>query len=134
MGFDISTLSATETFDVEIMHPGTGEPLIGDNGKPVSVTVYGPGTKPFGTAKAAASTKSVERLRKRGKVSITAEEELASTASFLGACTVSFNNFDYKGMEGADGFRACYADPGMGWLTEQVNREMGDWANFTKGA
>lgn len=149
LSFDVSSLSAADQATIEINHPVSGEPIIvggqkqidpttGEEkivgGVPMSVTVYGPGSKPFAAAKAANSTKSVERIRRKGKVTITADEEAASTATFLTACTVSFNGFNYRGLEGSEQFRACYADPTMGWLTEQVNREMGEWANFTKPA
>lgn len=132
--FDISTLSAEETFDIEILDPRTGEPMT-DEGKIVSVTVYGPGSKPFAAAKSKASNRAIERFKRKGKTATTPEEDAAATASFLAACTKAFNNFNYKGMDaGPDMFRACYEDIAMGWITEQVNREMGDWGNFTKAA
>jgi hypothetical protein len=133
--FDISSLAADETFDVEILNPKTGEALIGDGGKPCSVTVYGPGTKPFAAARSRASNRAVKRLRSKGsKSDTTPEEELAATASFLTDITKSFNNFGYKGMPaGAEAHRALYLDPHMGFITEQVNVGAGDWGNFTKG-
>lgn len=132
---DISTRATVDTFDVPILDPSTGEPLIGDGGEPCSVTVFGPGSKPFATAKSAASNRNMKRIRARGKADTTPEEDIASTASFLTAITKSFNAFDYKGGEqGPDMFRACYSDTTMGWLTDQVNTGAGDWGNFTKAA
>lgn len=132
---DITTIAAGETFDVEIMDPRTGEPLLGEDNKPCSVTVYGPGSKPFAAARSRASNRTMKRMRQRGKIETTPEEDLAATASFLTEITKSFNNFDYKAMEnGPDAFRALYSDTTLGWLTEQVNAGAGDWANFTKAA
>jgi hypothetical protein len=132
---DISTRAVADTFDVEINDPKTGEPLLADDGKLCTVTVYGPGSKPFAAARSAASNRSMKRLRAKGKIDTTAEEDAASTATFLTAITQSFNGFDYKGMEnGPEAFRALYLDPGLGWLTEQVNLAAGDWANFSQAA
>lgn len=138
MGLDISKFTAAETIDVEILDPGTGEPLIGDDSKPCTVTVFSPGSKPFAAAKSAAGNKALKRLRRRGGADTTAEEDIASTASFLTAITKSFNNFAYKPDQFAEGgaemFRACYLDLGMGWLTGQVNSGAGDWGNATKSS
>jgi len=130
--FDVSTLAAEECFQIILNHPATGEPLDGEGGKPCAVTVYGPGSKPFAAAKAAASNRAVKRLRAKGSVESSAEEDAAATASFLAAVTKSLDNFTYKdGEPGPAMFKALYLDPGMGWLAEQVNNGAGDWANFT---
>jgi 3-hydroxy-3-methylglutaryl CoA synthase len=135
MTFDISSLAAGDTFEIEINDPRTGEPLLGEGGKACSVTVFGPGSKPFAAAQSAASNRAMKRLRSKGKIETTAEEDAASKATFLTAITQAFNNFSYKdGEQGPDMFRACYLDGAMGWLTDQVNTGAGDWANFTKAA
>jgi len=135
MSFDITSIEVADTFDVEIKNPTTDEPIVVD-GKPLTVTVCGPGSKQFKAAQSVQSNRNMKRLRTKGKIETTPEEDAAATASFLSACTVSFNGFDYKGMAANDRetFRACYLDPKMGWLTEQVNKEMGDWSNFTRAA
>lgn len=133
MSFDISTIQVADTFDVVIISPATGEPLLNDEKKPVSITVHSPASKPFKAAQAASNAKMVKRIKSKGKVDETPEEMAATTASFLAAITVSLNGFSYKGdAAGVETFRELYADPKMGWLTEQVNREAGDWANFTQ--
>jgi hypothetical protein len=155
--FDLSSIKVSDTFDVEITHPRTGSPLLAPGdvvtdeatgqpaidpatnepkrgpGKPVTVTVYGPGTAVFAKAKAAERARSLAKLRRKGtSKDDTPEEEAEATAAFLSSCTKSFNNFNYHGLPNDEqGFRACYADPKMGWFTQQVNAEMGDWANFT---
>lgn len=132
MSYDISSIQVADTFDVELVHPKTSAPMLGDEGKPCTVTVYGPGSKAYAAAKAKNNLRFVERLKRKGKQEADPEEDAANTAAFLAACTVSFNNFGYKGMpSGPDAFRALYLDPKMGFITEQVNGEMGDWANFT---
>lgn len=150
--FDVADIEVTDTFDVTINDPKTGEPiLVGGNeivdpetgetikvgGEPLTVTVYGPGSKPFKAAQAAQSNRNMKRLRARGgNAETTADEDAADKAAFLTACTVSLNNFTYRALPPGEKstFNALYSDPKRGWLTDQVNRAMGDWANFTKAA
>lgn len=135
MSFDISSMAAVDTIDVEIMDPRTGEPLIGEGGKPVTVTTNSPGSKAFASAQSKASNRALKRLRSKGKLETSPEEDAATKASFLTEITVSFNNFTYKGgAQGPDMFRACYLDGGMGWLTDQVNSGAGDWGNALPGS
>lgn len=131
--FDISTIEVTDTFEVEIKHPKTDEPIIVE-GQPMTVTVYGPASAQYKAAQAVQNTKLTKRLRS-GKTEEDADALAADKAAFLSMCTVSLNGFNYKGQtEGREAFRALYLDPKMGWLTDQVNRQMGDWSNFTQAA
>lgn len=133
MSFDISSIKVADTFDVVITSPSTGEPIVNDEKQTLSITVHSPASKPFKAAQAAQSAKMVKRIKAKGKIDETPEEMAATTASFLAAITVSLNGFQYQGeSEGVETFKALYSDPKMGWLTEQVNREAGDWANFTQ--
>lgn len=133
--FDIAKLAAQDTFDIPVLNPATGEPLLGEGGVACSVTAYGPGTKPFAAARSRASNRAMKRLRARGKTDTTPEEDIAATAEFLKDITVSFNAFTYgEGEQGPDMFRACYMNTAMGWLTDQVNSGAGDWSNFTQAA
>lgn len=143
MTFDVATFDISDTTEITINHPKTGEPFLvdveeddGQGGsktvkKPMSVSVYGPGSKPFKAAQMV-SQKAYQATFHRGKSRETPEQNEARTATFLSACTISFNGFTYNGGDPKDRetFRACYRDPKRGWLTEQVNAEMGDWANF----
>lgn len=136
MTFDISSLASDgDTFEIQIINPKTELPLLGDGGRPVSVTVYNPGTRAFQQAKAKQENRLLNRIKRKGKMEETAEEKAEGLADFLTTVTVSFNNFVYGGMEpGPAMFRACYLDPRIGWLPQQVNNDLGDWANFTKSA
>lgn len=130
MTFNIQSLSAANTIDIEIIDPRTGEPLIGEGGKPCSVTTYSPGSKEYAAEQSRASNRAVKRLRQKGRADTTPEEDIAAKATFLTGITRSFNNFVYgEGLEGADMFRAAYSDVAMGWLTDQVNAGAGDWGN-----
>ncbi len=145
--YDISSIQVSDTYDIEVINPGSGEPMTtpmetvtdpasGETrkvpGKPLTITVYGPGSKTFKAAQAVSQRAHVDTF-KRGKSKETPDQTAARQSRFLASCTVSFNNFGYQGMEpGFEMFRQCYLDPKMGWLFEQVNQELGDWGNFTK--
>jgi len=127
---DISTKSVKETTIVYLDGPD-GEPMLGDDGKKLSITVYGPGSKPFQKAQAAKNRAILEQVRKRNKkVSDSLQRDI--DAEFLATCTESFNGFTYKDLTGSEMFKACYADYSIGYVADQVNKAVGDWANFTK--
>lgn len=143
MTYDIASFDVSDTTEIAIIHPKTSEPFLvdveEDDGlggkktvkKPMTVTVHGPGSKAFKAAQAV-SQKSFQATFHRGKSRETSDQKDAREAAFLSACTIAFNNFTYNGGDPKDRetFRACYLDPKRGWLKEQVNDEMGDWANF----
>lgn len=110
-------------------------PLLGDDGKPQTVTVYGPGSKPYAKAQAAQSNRMVDRLRKKGKTDQSAEDKAREQAEFLAGCTKEMSpNIEYDGLTGEALFKAVYSDVSIGFIAEQVAKHLGDWANFTKGS
>ena len=132
MSFDISTLAASETTEVPLCNPNTGEPLLNEEKKAVTITVYGPGSKAYAKAITSVENRTMDKFKRRGKSSVTPDEKLLNTAEFLSSCTVSLNNFDYKGGTDAKAIKDMYSDRTMGWLSEQVDKTMGDWSNFMK--
>lgn len=130
---DISTLAAKESADLQLR--GTDDELLFDaDGKPLTVTCFGPGSKAYQKAQSNSQNKLMDRLKRKGSVDQTPEEKAVQQAEFLTACTVSFNGFDYKGLTGADQFRAAYSDPEIGFIAEQVAKFIADWSNFTKAS
>jgi hypothetical protein len=128
--FDISKLAVNETTIIELETPD-GEPLANDTGDPLSITVYGPGSRPFQRAQGVRNRAVLEFVKKGGK-KMKDGEQRELDAEFLAACTVSFNNFVYKDFTGTEMFKQAYMDAGIGFITEQVNKAIGDWANFTQ--
>lgn len=127
--FDISKLAAKETALIELDGPD-GEPLENENGERLSITVFGPGSKQFQKAQGIRNRAILEYVRKGGK-KMKDDEQRELDSEFLASCTASFNNFSYKEMVGHDQFKAAYGDPSIGFISEQVNKAIGDWANFT---
>ena len=133
MSYDISKKKAVETATMPLLD-GANEPMVDDKGVALSITFYGPGSKEYQRAQSRRQNKMIERVRRKGKVEIGADESNAETADFLAACTVSFNGFGYEKLEGAEMFKACYADPGLGYIRDQAAEFIGEWANFTPGS
>jgi len=128
--FDISNLAVNSTATVDLESP-TGDPLVNQDGEALTVTVYGPGSKQFQKASGTRNRAILEYVRKGGK-KMKEDEQRELDADFLAACTVSFNGFGYKDLTGVEMFKAAYLDPAIGFISEQVNKAIGDWANFTK--
>ncbi len=133
MPFEMTSLAANDTFSLELLN-ANDEPLLDTDGNPLSVTIYGPGSKVYAKAQAARTQRLMDRMAKRGKVKLSAEEQQRENAEFLAACTVSFNGWTYQGKADREAIEAAYNDPAIGFISEQVNKAIGDWANFTKSA
>jgi hypothetical protein len=130
--FDISTLAVKETAVVDLESPD-GERLLDDAGNPITITVYGPGSRQYQKAQSVRNRAILEYVRKGGK-KMKDDEQRELDADFLATCTASFNGFTYKDFTGYEMFKAAYLDASIGFISEQVNKAIGDWANFTKAS
>lgn len=130
--FDIKSLAVKETNDLHLRN-ADDELLYDAEGKPITITLYGPGSKVYARAQAASQNRMIDKLKKKGKTDQTAEEKAQEQAEFLAACTVSFNNFAYGGMSDPEQFKAAYADQSIGFIAEQVGKHINDWSVFTPG-
>lgn len=135
--FDITQAAAVETGSIEL-RKGDDSPLYGADGKTrLTITVYGPGSRPYVDAASKRQNRQIDRLRRKGKIDQTSDEKLAEEAKFLAAITVSFNGFNYPPLPTATGhdlFIAVYSDPKLGFIKDQVAEYAGDWENFTSGS
>ncbi len=130
---DIKKYAVEET-SLLALRSANDEPLIGDDGKPMTVTVYGPGSKTYAKAQAANQNRMIDKLKRRGKTDQSAEEKAREQAEFLAGCTQEFSaNIEYDGLAGEALHKAVYADSSIGFIGEQVGKHLGDWGNFTKG-
>lgn len=131
--FEITTLAAKDTFTLELLN-ANDDPLLTDDRKPLSVTVYGPGSKAFNKAQAARTQRLMDLQIKKGRVKLKAEDQIRENSEFLAACTVSFNNWTYKGAADENAILAAYSDPSIGFIADQVSKAVNDWANFTNSS
>ena len=103
-----------------------------DEGKPVAVNLYGPGSKQYARAQAAQNNRLLDKLKRKGKSDQTAEQRAAESSEFLADCTESFENLEYDNLTGRELFMAVYADVSIGFVADQVAKYISDWSNFTK--
>jgi hypothetical protein len=131
--FEITTVAATDTFTLDLLH-ANGTPMLGDGAAPLSVTIYGPGSKPYQKAKANRALRLVALLKPKHKNSLTEEEQSQENAEFMAECTVSFNGWGYHGAADQAAMKAAYADHTIDYITEQVSRAIVNWENFTSSS
>lgn len=134
--FDITQAAASDTSTIKLRF-GDDTPMLDADKKPISITVYGPGSLEYGRAASKRQNAAITRLKRKGKLDQTADEKLADEAAFLTAITVSFNGFGYPpagDATGAELFRAVYSDPKLGFIKDQVAEFAGDWENFSAGS
>lgn len=131
--FEITQLAAKDTFTLELLSP-TDAPLLDSAGVPLSVTVYGPGSKAYARAQAERNQRLIERSARKGKFNLSAEEQTLEGAQFLADCTQSFNGWGYKGSAERDAILAAYQDHSIGFISDQVAKAIKDWANFTSSS
>jgi len=133
MSLNLKSKAAVDTSTV-LLNGTDGEPLLGDDGQQASITVYGPGSKQFAKASAARTNRMMGRMKASGQPKASAEDQQAEVAEYLAAITVSLNHADYEGGTDAESIKAMYADTTLGFIADQVQKHVGDWANFTKGS
>lgn len=124
--FDLSQFETVDTASLNVQNPKGDELLV--NGDPVVIHLYGPGSKQFVNAKYkldnANQTRSIAMLR--GKTSKNAAEEIRQQqAEFYAAITASIDNFPIDG-----GALALYMNPKLSYITDQVEKFIGDTENF----
>ena len=122
--FDLSKYETVDTAVLTVQSP-KGDDLLGDNGQPVTITLYGIGSKQYINAKykldSANQTRSIAMLR-NGK-SAKPEEINKDNAAFYAACTHSIQNFPVEPIE-------LYNNPKLSWITAQVDKFLGETENF----
>lgn len=132
---DIRKFAVEETATIHL-RDATDELMYADDAqkKPMRIVVYGPGSKAYARAEAAQSNRMMDRLKRKGKVQQSEREIAEERASFLASVTHSFENIEYDKLEGEALYKAVYEDRSIGFIADQVNKHLGDWANFTGGS
>jgi hypothetical protein len=108
--------------------------LVDDLEKPVGITMYGPGSKPYAKAKAKQHNAMMDRLKKKGRSDQSPDDIARENAELLAACTKSFHHIERDKLEGEALYMAVFTDQRSGFITEQAGRHIGEWGNFTKGS
>jgi len=137
--FDITCFETTDTSFMHLKSPVDEDPIFikGEGGEkiPVGITFHAPGSPGYEAAVTKRTNRALSRSKR--KLDLTADLLRSDTVTFLTDITVSFDGLGYPPAEGATGenlFRALYSDRKYGWVIEQGNAHLGDWASFTKGS
>lgn len=112
---DIRKFAVEETSRIEL-RGADDVPLVGEDGQPLTVTVYGPGSKTYARAQAQRQNRLVDLLKRKGKTDRSAEEQSREQAEFLAACTQAFSGIEYDGLQGEALYRAVYSDTSVGFI------------------
>jgi hypothetical protein len=125
---DISKLSIPETATVHISFPGIGKLYSDDDkSKPVTIEVLSPASNEAVKLR----KQTVSRILKKKNQDLTADDIEERTIENLIAMTHKVNNLEYNGEKiNKATIGKVYADPNMGWLTDQVAVKIGGWDNF----
>ncbi len=124
--FDLSQFETIDTATLTVLNPRGDELLV--NGDNVTITLYGPGSKQFMSAKYkldnANQARSIAIIR--GKtLKNAAEEARQNQAEFYANVTASIDNFPIEG-----GALALYMNPKLSYITDQVEKFLGETENF----
>ena len=131
---DIRKFAVEETSTLTL-RDANGDPMLAEDGQPMTITLYSPGSKTYAKAQAAQNNRLLDKLKRKGKAEQSASERAAEAAEFLSACTQAFSsNIQYDELTGEALYKAVYADTSIGFIAEQVGKHLGDWANFSKGS
>lgn len=123
--FDITDFEASDTAWLEFENKKGDGPLL-FNGKPVRAEIRSPGTREALNAQhkldQAATARTYAGMR--GKTSKeTVDDKIIQGTTKLAAITVQFENFPVSPKD-------VFSNPKLGYMTEQVAKFHGDWANF----
>jgi len=122
---DLSSLFASDTAEVTIKHPKTGEPL------DMVVTVAGNASEEYRKVRTELAKRRIESTR-----SITVEELETSAMRLLVACVKGWKGIQMAGVDypySAANAKELLSNPGYFWLKEQIETAVGDVANFIQG-
>lgn len=128
MAFDISQFETLDTKTFGLKKPNGDDLEVG--GEQVTVELYGSGSKQFISAKYKrdnlASQRAMNAMR-NGKNAIDAEASRKEDIEFLVACTKGFSaNWGASASE-------TYSNPKLNYIFNQVDKLLGDDANFMAG-
>ena len=136
--FDITQFESADTSFMHLKSPTDEEPImlkVGDEKVAVGITFHAPGSERYEAAVARRTNRALHRSKR--KIDANADLLRSDTVAFLTDVTASFDNLGYPPAgeaKGEDLFRQLYADRKYGWVVEQANAHLADWASFTKGS
>ena len=135
----IKTLAVVPTAFLHLKGPDGAH--LYDDGKPVGIDLYGPGSPQYGQTEERQSARTIKRMQDNdNKISLVpietrrneSSEDLADLTA--GFCHIEHESEDGTPLTGRALAIAVYSDPTLGWIKEQVVKFVGDWGKFTAGS
>jgi hypothetical protein len=107
-----------------------------ENGEPVGIDLFGPGSQEFAQVEERQSARALQRMQDNdGKVALAPiAQRRAEEAEDLAALTARFHHIEVDDLAGSALHHAVYADPTLGWIKAQAGKFVGDWGKFSAGS
>ncbi|MDN4632317.1 hypothetical protein QCD71_12385 [Sphingomonas sp. PsM26] len=135
----IATLAVSPTAFLHLKGPD-GQ-LLYDDGKPVGIDLYGPGSDEAAAIESAQSARTIKRMQDNDmKIAVpSVETQREETTADLVAYTAAFRHLEHDGPDGQPLVgnhlaAAIYSDPKFGWVKPQVMKFVADWGKFMPGS
>lgn len=130
MAFKLDSKELNDTATLHLKDPETGSDMYEDDAetKPLTITVYGRGSRKYRDALA-----EVQRVTiKRGNKKVSLQEQMDDNAKFLAAVSKSAENLELNEapLDSKETFLALYSNPKLVWVREQVDAFLQDTASF----
>lgn len=130
---DLNSIEIPDTAVIEIEHPRGGK-LNGKDGKPCTITVYGPASDRAIEYDRKNKKRIFDRIGKKGAkglASMSAEEAEEYALDRLSTLTAAVSGIEIGGKPVTpENIRSVYAEPKYGWLRQQVEEKLSGWDDF----
>jgi hypothetical protein len=124
----IEKIAFNDTAEMVVKHPCTGAELIGENDKPMTITVCGSQSRQFRDAR----NEQIDEGAGKPRDDINAAHHEQTSIELIASCTIKFNGLDL-GDGLLDAKHAAEVYESNPWLYDQVDSFMGKKANFLAG-
>jgi hypothetical protein len=129
--FKIDSLKLSETTEMLLKHPATGEVLEDEKGKPVVFTLCGTASREYQKA----VDVLVRKKKQRNGREATHAESRADSIEFVTSLTKKVDNMNYPdgvALDNPEAIKALYTDESLSWIRDQVNSELNSVEAFLK--
>jgi len=129
MGINLNTLAVAETTVVHLTDANDNKLYFND--EPVTITIYGKGSKQFKQALSELNRKSLQRKGKPQNLAVIMDDNV----DYLVAITKEASNVDNPDGTPAtseDDFKALYSNPKLFFIKDTIQAALDDNSNFTQ--
>jgi hypothetical protein len=125
-----TTAAADSGADMQVRNPATGEPLVHDDGAPVTITLCGVDSQRYKKAEQSATDRRLQAQQPGRRAPLTAAGLESDRIELIVACTLGWN-IERPECNAVNARKAYRRLP---WLFEQADQFVGDRSNFRKAS